>query len=290
MMTEGSLRRLLTRLAATPRPPASLASALQPPTSARVETQTMVEVDNKMGYGDGSPMLIDTLVDIEALRQSQNPAAPFRIPPPDWSQLPLKQCRGIVGVAYAEHPIARVRRGAIDLLSEDDSKGATLALVNLLADDDREVRQTAAARLWARDGENGCKFPILALRDEVRGYVQIGSTMTSDNLWLGPEAAVRALDLLEAAAPSEESRATIRQLIEEYVIIEDRIKHVDTTAVKFVGTEEKSGSVYEVYRAKNRGQALAFLKTKRVAEAYYYIEIETPEGNFGRDLKGIYEI
>jgi hypothetical protein len=32
------------------------------------------------------------------------------------------------------------------------------------------------------------------------------------------------------------------------------------------------------------------LKTKRVAEAYYYIAIETPEGNFGCDLKEIYEI
>ena len=42
------------------------------------------------------------------------------------------------------------------------------------------------------------------------------------------------------------------------------------------------------YSAPDAASAKAFLQQHPVNERFYYIEIETPEGNFGRDILGIY--
>ena len=49
-------------------------------------------------------------------------------------------------------------------------------------------------------------------------------------------------------------------------------------------------NTYERYTADSREQALAFLATKEVTAKYYYIEVKTPEGIFGRDIEGVYEV
>ena len=46
---------------------------------------------------------------------------------------------------------------------------------------------------------------------------------------------------------------------------------------------------YEVYRAKTAQQAREFLEGKTVTEKLYYIVVETPEGNWGKDIKGMYK-
>ena len=46
---------------------------------------------------------------------------------------------------------------------------------------------------------------------------------------------------------------------------------------------------YEIYSARNKDIAMAFLKKKPVTEKCYYVVVETPEGNFGRDINGIYQ-
>lgn len=48
-------------------------------------------------------------------------------------------------------------------------------------------------------------------------------------------------------------------------------------------------SVYEVYTGPDKASASAFLKTKPVTRKFYYIVVETPEGNFGRDINGFYQ-
>lgn len=48
-------------------------------------------------------------------------------------------------------------------------------------------------------------------------------------------------------------------------------------------------SIYEVYSAPSRADAQAFLATKNVTVRFYYIVVETPEGNFGRDIQGTYQ-
>ena len=59
--------------------------------------------------------------------------------------------------------------------------------------------------------------------------------------------------------------------------------------VKFVQKYSKNGFTYECYEAKNKADAMMFLSGKVVTEGLYYICVDTPEGNFGRDKNGIYE-
>ena len=63
--------------------------------------------------------------------------------------------------------------------------------------------------------------------------------------------------------------------------------------IEFVETISKPNSygginTYEVYKSDSKAKALAFLKTKEVTKELYYIEVDTPEGTCGRDIKGIY--
>ena len=48
-------------------------------------------------------------------------------------------------------------------------------------------------------------------------------------------------------------------------------------------------STYEVYTAPDKASAMAYLRTRTVSQRLYYIVVETPEGNFGRDINGFYQ-
>jgi phage FluMu protein Com len=58
--------------------------------------------------------------------------------------------------------------------------------------------------------------------------------------------------------------------------------------VKFVCKEKKENSTYEVYKGTDAESAKTFLLTNRVTKKLYYIIVETPEGNWGMDVKGLY--
>ncbi|MFD4941362.1 hypothetical protein ACFWNT_02215 [Streptomyces sp. NPDC058409] len=60
-------------------------------------------------------------------------------------------------------------------------------------------------------------------------------------------------------------------------------------AVQFLGTEKKPRATYHVYRGPDRAHALAFLRQAPVKDPYVYVVVETPEGNFGRDLMYLFE-
>lgn len=58
---------------------------------------------------------------------------------------------------------------------------------------------------------------------------------------------------------------------------------------RFVFKEnQRNGAVYETYRADDAEAAKAFLMTKRVDRELYYIVVETPRGNWGMDIEGLY--
>jgi len=59
--------------------------------------------------------------------------------------------------------------------------------------------------------------------------------------------------------------------------------------VTFRGTENTQGNRYEVYQARNRADALAFLREQVVREERRYIVVETPEGSIGKDLIMIFD-
>jgi len=48
---------------------------------------------------------------------------------------------------------------------------------------------------------------------------------------------------------------------------------------------------YEIYRAKDKRAAMRFLTRVPRAdiEPQYYVVVETPEGEFGKDIDGIYQ-
>lgn len=45
---------------------------------------------------------------------------------------------------------------------------------------------------------------------------------------------------------------------------------------------------YEIYKARTAEAARTFLEGKVVNERLHYLVVETPEGNWGRDINGIY--
>ena len=54
--------------------------------------------------------------------------------------------------------------------------------------------------------------------------------------------------------------------------------------------EDKDGdNVWVVYKAPTKKDAMAFLSRQRIARPSYFIVVETPEGNFGRDKDGFYQ-
>ncbi|MBX7233853.1 MAG: hypothetical protein K1X65_05665 [Caldilineales bacterium] len=59
-------------------------------------------------------------------------------------------------------------------------------------------------------------------------------------------------------------------------------------AVTFVNEFQKGINTYRVHRGPSKAAAMAFLQAHPVDRNFFYLVVETPEGNFGRDVDGIY--
>jgi len=59
--------------------------------------------------------------------------------------------------------------------------------------------------------------------------------------------------------------------------------------VSFVREDSDGTSVWRVFRASGKADAMAFLSQQQVTRPLYYIIVETPDGNFGRDKDGFYQ-
>jgi hypothetical protein len=75
-------------------------------------------------------------------------------------------------------------------------------------------------------------------------------------------------------------------------------KSVDKTAptvagnaknVKFVREDRDATSVWRVHNAPCKADAVAFLSAQTITRSLYYVVVETPEGNFGKDKEGFYQ-
>ena len=60
-------------------------------------------------------------------------------------------------------------------------------------------------------------------------------------------------------------------------------------SVRFKEKYSKGNFTYEIYQANSRADAQAFLGDRVVTQKFYYVVVETPEGNFGRDNMGMYQ-
>lgn len=55
--------------------------------------------------------------------------------------------------------------------------------------------------------------------------------------------------------------------------------------------QQQSGAtmIYRIYKGPDAASAQAFLKQNPVTRQFYYLVVETPEGNYCRDIQGIYK-
>ena len=63
----------------------------------------------------------------------------------------------------------------------------------------------------------------------------------------------------------------------------------NASKVTFVRENRDNTSVWRVHRASSKADALAFLSQHPIDRPLYYMIVETPEGNFGRDIDGFYQ-
>ena len=62
-----------------------------------------------------------------------------------------------------------------------------------------------------------------------------------------------------------------------------------TGKTTYVRKDVKGPNTYEIYKAPSKAAGLEFLKMKTVTKSLYYVIVETPEGNWGKDKDGIYK-
>ena len=105
-----------------------------------------------------------------------------------------------------------------------------------------------------------------------------------DSKKVEPIAPSRDVQKFEPIAPPETIRKVeISQTRLQPVVSENRRK------VAFLREDKDDKNIWVVYKAPSKVDAMAFLSKIAVDKPSYYVVIETPEGNFGRDKDGIYQ-
>jgi uncharacterized protein YndB with AHSA1/START domain len=61
-----------------------------------------------------------------------------------------------------------------------------------------------------------------------------------------------------------------------------------SSRVTFVRESREASYVWMIHQAANKADAMEFLSQQQIDKPFYYMVVETPEGNFGRDEDGIY--
>ena len=155
-----------------------------------MDRNSLIEVRNTWGIGDGSPLLVQETPDLDAIFTDPAPAPPQRLHESNrsyWERQTVEHVREALRAAYLSHPNPRVREVAIH--TAPPSYGGVVAqmLVDLLADPVDAVRAAAADKISKHKLLHD--FAIRALQDEID---QTGLLST-----LGPAKAKQALELLD---------------------------------------------------------------------------------------------
>ena len=69
---------------------------------------------------------------------------------------------------------------------------------------------------------------------------------------------------------------------------EETINDSRATAI-FLREDKDNDNTWRVYKASSKAVALSFLSKLKINRPSYYIVVETPEGNFGKDINGNYQ-
>lgn len=79
--------------------------------------------------------------------------------------------------------------------------------------------------------------------------------------------------------------------IRDSATIKSQIENPDEVTFEYEDRQEKFGQtmIYRIHKGPDAASAKAFLQNISVTEQYYYVVVETPEGNYCRDIQGIYK-
>jgi hypothetical protein len=67
------------------------------------------------------------------------------------------------------------------------------------------------------------------------------------------------------------------------------VKYIRTYQEKKMGASGIITCTYEMHKANSAQEARDFLETKTVKKRLYYVVVETPEGNWAKDIDGMYK-
>ena len=67
------------------------------------------------------------------------------------------------------------------------------------------------------------------------------------------------------------------------------IQRGNKSKVVFIREDRTNLGTYLTYKAPSKADAMAFLSEQRITQRSYYVVVETPEGNYGKDIQGIYK-
>lgn len=248
-----------------------------------------IEIDNKWGIGDGTPLLVEASPDLERIFSNPNPTVPQRITAKNreyWESVSVSEKRINLVMAYLAHPNPEIK---ISMLQHHipaevlNTIGVTDVLTDLLFHSDVEIRHEAAKVVWK------CG------KASLKGVFNILSSQGMTPSGVIPNEARRAVEILGDACPPEQ-----KQLFEQLALdafgptVAGLKSELKSGAVYIKEKVTKPGlfgttSTYEVYTATNKIDALAFLESREVTQKYYSIVVETPEGNWAKDSESIYE-
>jgi hypothetical protein len=109
-----------------------------------------------------------------------------------------------------------------------------------------------------------------------------------------PRAVPTVKDLLSKTADSEIERVAKLYLKQHGVVLQPQQTSQPMFAakvakeVKFLRKHTKGKSTYEVHQGDTADAARQFLLKKQMTAPCYYVVVETPEGNWGLDVNGLY--
>ena len=208
---------------------------------------------------------------------------------------PQRELRVVWTVAYLSHPEPEVvRRTLRDYVTPDLLNSWTVAvwIPFLMINPASGVREQAARRLWdcKDDSTITSVFGVFSGK-----HLGVG---TVPNKYDAPAQYQRsAKDIVKTLR--EQCPPDRKELFEEQVsdVFGPSLAETDApTAAGEVKFKEKEvrqrmgiNQTYEVHTADSKANALAYLEKKTVTEANYYVIVETPEGNWGKDKMGVFE-
>ena len=99
-------------------------------------------------------------------------------------------------------------------------------------------------------------------------------------------------DFIQAEESFKKHGGTLRNNLEpeKSTKTENKTEDKKESTLKFREKFTKNQFTYECYDAETKEEALDFLKGKPVKERLYYVCVYTPEGDYGRDIDGIYQM